>query len=90
MSLAPGDRLRPYATVSALGAGWMREVYRGRDSKLNRDVAIKVLPDLFAHGRYPAALNFGDCLAYGATAAAGDSLLYVGEEFARTDIPSAG
>ena len=48
MALAPGNRLGPYEIVSAIGAGGMGEVYRARDSKLNRDVAIKVLPELFA------------------------------------------
>ncbi len=38
-----GQRLGPYEIVSALGAGGMGEVYRARDTKLNRDVAIKVL-----------------------------------------------
>ena len=41
--LHPGDRLGPYEVVDALGAGGMGEVYRARDTKLNRDVAIKVL-----------------------------------------------
>ena len=49
MSLAPGSRLGAYEIVSPLGAGGMGEVYRARDTKLNRDVAIKILPDLFAH-----------------------------------------
>jgi Tol biopolymer transport system component len=44
MSLAPGTRLGPYEVVAPLGAGGMGEVYRARDAKLNRDVAIKVLP----------------------------------------------
>ncbi len=48
MSLTPGTRLGPYEVVSAIGAGGMGEVYRARDTKLNRDVAIKVLPDAFA------------------------------------------
>ncbi len=48
MSLSPGTRVGSYEIVSAIGAGGMGEVYRARDSRLNRDVAIKVLPDLFA------------------------------------------
>jgi eukaryotic-like serine/threonine-protein kinase len=44
VTLAPGTRLGPYEIVSSLGAGGMGEVYRARDAKLNRDVAIKVLP----------------------------------------------
>ena len=43
-----GARLGPYEIKSALGAAGMGEVYCARDTKLNRDVAIKVLPDLFA------------------------------------------
>ena len=49
MPLAPGQRLGPYEVVSTLGAGGMGEVYRARDMSLNRDVAIKVLPDLVAN-----------------------------------------
>jgi serine/threonine protein kinase len=48
MSLIPGTRLGPYEIKSALGVGGMGEVYCARDTKLNRDVAIKVLPELFA------------------------------------------
>jgi serine/threonine protein kinase len=44
MSLTAGVRLGPYEIVSAIGAGGMGEVYRARDSRLGRDVAIKVLP----------------------------------------------
>ncbi len=48
MTLTPGDRLGPYEIISAIGAGGMGEVYRARDTKLNRDVALKILPEAFA------------------------------------------
>src|SRR5688572_20213165 len=48
MPLTSGSRLGPYEIVSAIGAGGMGEVYRARDARLNRDVAIKVLPPLLA------------------------------------------
>jgi serine/threonine-protein kinase len=47
MPLIAGARLGPYEIVAAIGAGGMGEVYRARDTKLDRDVAIKVLPEAF-------------------------------------------
>src|SRR5919201_2018316 len=48
MSLAPGTRLGSYEIVAAIGVGGMGEVYRARDTRLNRDVAVKILPSEFA------------------------------------------
>ena len=48
MPLAPGARLGAYEVLGLIGTGGMGEVYRARDTKLNRDVALKVLPAVFA------------------------------------------
>ena len=48
MALAAGDRLGVYEVRDLIGAGGMGEVYRGHDTKLNRSVALKILPDAFA------------------------------------------
>ncbi len=74
MSLASGTRFGHYTVVSLLGSGGMGEVYRARDTRLERDVAIKILPAVFAaepdrlqrferESRATAALNHPNILA---------------------------
>jgi serine/threonine protein kinase len=55
MALSPGFRLGPYSIASELGKGGMGEVFRARDTRLDRDVAIKILPENM--GRDPVALR---------------------------------
>jgi serine/threonine protein kinase len=49
VALTPGSRLGPYEVTAQIGGGGMGEVYRARDTNLGRQVAIKILPDTFAH-----------------------------------------
>src|SRR5262245_41879238 len=74
MALTVGARLGPYEIIAPLGAGGMGEVYRARDSRLHRDVAIKVLPGALSadadrllrfeqEARAAAALNHPNILA---------------------------
>ena len=74
MPLTSGTKLGPYEILSALGAGGMGEVYKARDSRLNRDVAVKILPASFAadadrlqrfaqESRAAAALNHPNILS---------------------------
>ena len=51
MALAVGSRLGHYAVTALIGEGDMGAVYRARDTKLDRDVALKVLPEAFAVNR---------------------------------------
>src|ERR1700694_4432058 len=48
MTIAPGTRFGPYEIVAPIGAGGMGEVFKARDTRLKRIVAIKILPDAFA------------------------------------------
>ncbi len=57
MALTAGTRLGPYEIVGPLGAGGMGEVFRARDTRLNRDVAIKVLPESYAADPDPSTLR---------------------------------
>src|SRR5438128_1439017 len=74
MALTSGSKLGPYEVQSPLGAGGMGEVYRARDTRLGRDVALKILPESFAResdrlhrfeqeARAVAALNHPNILA---------------------------
>ena len=49
MAIAAGTKLGSYEILAPIGAGGMGEVYQAHDTKLGRDVAIKVLPEAFAH-----------------------------------------
>ena len=90
MPLASGARMGPFEIVAPLGAGGMGEVYRARDTRLERDVAIKVLPpdvandpvrlDRFAReARAAAALNHPNILAVHDVSSAGDVHYLVSE-----------
>src|SRR5262245_46398182 len=48
VALAPGPRIGPYEVATQIGAGGMGEVYQALDTKLDRRVALKILPDVFA------------------------------------------
>ncbi len=50
MALTPGTRLGPYTITAQIGEGGMGEVYRATDTTLNRQVAVKVLPEAYATG----------------------------------------
>src|SRR5690242_13201582 len=90
MSLSPGSKLGPYEIVAVLGAGGMGEVYRARDSRLGREVAIKILaagsvgdPERLRRfeqeARATAALNHPNILAVFDIGSQGDSPYIVSE-----------
>jgi serine/threonine protein kinase len=90
MSLNPGSSLGPYEIVAPLGAGGMGEVFRARDQRLGRDVAIKALPAAFSsdlerlarferEARLLAALNHPNVAAiYGVEDVGGARYLVLG------------
>ena len=55
LALDVGTRIGPYEILQFTGAGGMGEVYRARDTRLNRDVAVKILPDALLHDQDPLA-----------------------------------
>ena len=86
MALSAGDKLGPYEILAPIGKGGMGEVYRARDTRLHRDVAIKVLPQAFAteaarerfqrEARAASALNHPNiCAVYDVGEAAGHPFL---------------
>src|SRR3989442_10264195 len=91
MPLAPGTRLGPYEILAPLGAGGMGEVYRARDTRLEREVAIKVLPERLAsdpealarfgrEARAVAALSHPNILAIHDFGLSGDTAYSVTEK----------
>lgn len=88
--------------TSLVLSGRRRAPARGEVEGLIKELGVTVVPfgesewrlavdafEKFGRGRHPAALNFGDCLAYATATALGDSLLFVGDDFARTDVVPA-
>lgn len=90
------------AETSLVFAGRRRAPGAAAVEELVRELSITVVPFgeaeyrvavdafvRFGRGRHKAALNFGDCLAYASAVVAGDSLLYVGDDFTHTDVVAA-
>jgi ribonuclease VapC len=88
--------------ASLVVAGRRRAPAKGEVEGLVKELAITVVPFgeaewraavdaflRFGRGRHPAALNFGDCLAYASAAVARDTLLFIGDDFTQTDITPA-
>lgn len=82
---------RSYAfSVPGARAHVQRFLDLGRFQRVEIGAAVEALAleayDRFGKGRHPAALNLGDCFAYGAARHAGARLLYIGDDFSRTDL----
>jgi ribonuclease VapC len=90
------------AETSLVFVGRRKEPGAGEVVELIKELGITVVPfgepewrvavdafSRFGRGRHKAALNFGDCLAYASAVAAGDSLLYVGDDFTHTDVKAS-
>jgi ribonuclease VapC len=88
-------------TGIVLAGRWGKPVGRELDG-LIRELGATIVPfgeadwhraldasNRYGRGRHPAALNFGDCLAYATAAGAGDTLLFVGKDFRKTDVRPA-
>jgi eukaryotic-like serine/threonine-protein kinase len=86
MPLSAGDKLGPYEILAPIGKGGMGEVYKARDTRLHRDIAIKVLPQAFAseaarerfqrEARAASALNHSNiCAVYDVGEEAGHPFL---------------
>ena len=99
MSLTIGDRLGPYEILAPIGEGGMGEVYKARDTRLHREVAVKVLPQSFAteaarerfqrEARAASALNHPNiCAVYDVGESAGHPFLVM-ELLERQDPPRA-
>ena len=80
MPLSSGTRLGPYEILSAIGAGGMGEVYRARDTKLNRDVALKILPAGFAADPDRLARFKREALVLATAVAAGATMIVTGDD----------
>jgi ribonuclease VapC len=93
----------PTLVETAMVLAWRRGSPAGPDlDGLVRELALTVVPfgesewhraveasNNFGRGRHAAGLNFGDCLAYATAAVAADTLLFVGDDFRKTDIRAA-